>query len=47
MALLDIEHLAYRIASQMVLANVEMTLGEGASMYCAPAVVISRTRSWL
>jgi hypothetical protein len=29
MASLDIEHLAYRIASQMVLANVEMTVGEG------------------
>ena len=29
MALLDIEHLAYRIASQTILADVEMTMGEG------------------
>lgn len=46
MALLNIEHLAFHVAGQTVLADVEMTLGEGASMRCAPAVVIGRTQDW-
>lgn len=29
MVLLDIEHLAFRVAGQVVLADVEMTVGEG------------------